>query len=95
MTDKERFKDWPSTDRWTTVYDGDPNVYVECPECRSKIRLDARRCRHCASDVSQDFAVWSEAYTVLRAREQAQARLKAAVALAILSAVALWVMFGL
>jgi DNA-directed RNA polymerase subunit RPC12/RpoP len=80
------FDNYPNTDLWTWHIEG--NVYVECPECKSKIRLDALRCKHCSSDVSETFGVWSEAYRYLVPLEIKQARIDSIKG--IVKAIVLW-----
>ena len=80
------FDNYPNTDLWTWRYEG--KVYVECPECKSKIRIDACRCRHCASDVEHEFAQLRAAYRYLVPLEIKQARIDSIKG--IVKAIVLW-----
>ena len=73
------FKDYPPTHTWTKTIDD--YVYVECPECKSSIRLDAHLCRYCHSDVDHTFETWRRAYPILLRRERRSAKIRSLTAL--------------
>lgn len=79
---QEDYSFFPPTNTWTYTYKDDSNVYVECYECKSKIRLDSNTCKHCRTDLSKVHADWRRAYAVL-SKQESSIKLKQQVLIAV------------